>query len=35
MDLMYNYEGNLGEKNGSINPLFVCVDKSIDLSVLE
>ena len=22
MDLMYNYEGNLGEKNGRINPLF-------------
>ena len=34
MDLMYNYEGNLGEKNGRINPLFVYRDKSIYLSVL-
>jgi len=32
---MYNYEGNLGEKNGRINPLFVCSYKSIYLSVLE
>ena len=29
MDLMYNYEGNLGEKNGRINPLFMCSYKSI------
>jgi hypothetical protein len=35
MDLMYNYEGNLGEKNGSINPLFACRDKPMCLSVLE
>ena len=24
---MYNYEGNLGEKNGRINPLFACREK--------
>ena len=35
MDLMYNYEGNLGEKNGRINPLFACRDKPMCLSVLE
>jgi len=27
MDFMYNYEGNLGEKNGRINPLFACREK--------
>ena len=32
---MYNYEGNLGEKNGRINPLFACRDKPMCLSVLE
>ena len=35
MDFMYNYEGNLGEKNGRINPLFACRDKPMCLSVLE
>ena len=35
MDFMYNYEGNLGEKNGRINPLFTCRDKPMCLSVLE
>ena len=34
MDFMYNYEGNLGEKNGRINPLFECRDKPMCLSVL-
>ena len=32
---MYNYEGNLGEKNGRINPLFAYMDKPSCLSVLE
>ena len=32
---MYNYEGNLGEKNGSINPLFACRETPMCLSVLE
>ena len=32
---MYNYEGNLGEKNGRIDPLFACRDKPMCLSVLE
>jgi len=35
MDLMYIFEGNLGDNNGRINPLFVYFDKSIDLAVLE
>ena len=32
---MYNYEGNLGEKNGRINPLFACREKPTCLSVLD
>ena len=35
MDFMYNYEGNLGEKNGRINPLFASEDTPMCLSVLE
>ena len=35
MDFIYNYEGNLGEKNGRINPLFAFRDKPMCLSVLE
>ena len=35
MDLMYNYEGNLGEKNGRINSLFEYIEKPIYMPVLE
>ena len=31
---MYNYEGNLGDKNERINPLFTRGDKHMYLSVL-